>query len=127
MNGMPPNPSSLTIAKESIAMSKETGDKNFRLMAMAMMAVTGIATVLHVGHLLWRDMTAKCDKEHDKNEERARKPRQHPECDEEQDVDRHDSGSEKSWVRKARVTARTAEGEKVWSEHHSHQNHSRQH
>jgi hypothetical protein len=67
MNGLPPNPSSLTIAKESIAMSKETGDKNFRLMAIAMMVVTGLATVLHVGHMLWRDMNCYRDRDHDRN------------------------------------------------------------
>ncbi len=58
MNGLPPHNGPMAIAKESIAMSKETGDKTFQVMAMVMMAAGGLATLLHAGHVIFRDMTA---------------------------------------------------------------------
>jgi hypothetical protein len=107
-----PNHDSLTaVAKESIAMSKETGERSFQWMALAMMVVTGLATMLHAGHVLWRDMKAK----HGKEQERAepeRQPRK-PEADEEL---RLHNQPETNWVKKARVSERPPEGEKVWAQ-----------
>ena len=37
-------------------MGKETGDRNFKLIAMAMMGVTGLATLFHAVHTLMRDL-----------------------------------------------------------------------
>jgi hypothetical protein len=39
-----------------MAMGKESGDKTFRLMAVAMMAVTGMAAMLHAVHTVYKDM-----------------------------------------------------------------------
>jgi hypothetical protein len=39
-----------------MAMGKESGDKTFRLMAVAMMAVTGMAAMLHAVHAVYKDM-----------------------------------------------------------------------
>jgi hypothetical protein len=55
MNSTPPqNP--LTIARESLQMSKDSGDRTFRLVALAMMVGTGLGALLQAGHMLWRDL-----------------------------------------------------------------------
>jgi hypothetical protein len=55
MNALPPhNP--LMIANQSMQMGKESGDKNFRLVALVMMAATGLGVLLQAGHALWRDL-----------------------------------------------------------------------
>jgi hypothetical protein len=55
MNSTPPqNP--LTIARESMQMSKDSGDRTFRLVALAMMVGTGLGALLQAGHMLWRDL-----------------------------------------------------------------------
>jgi hypothetical protein len=122
MNGLPPNPSPLTIAKESLAMSEKTGDKAFMKIALGLMALTGLATLIHACHAIYRDLKPKCD--YDRSA-RAYPPPRLVESGEEQP--RRDDGPDSSWVRKARVSDRPAEGEKVWAERHSHQDSARQH
>jgi hypothetical protein len=56
MTGMQPHDTPLAVAKESMAMGKESGDRTFKIMAIAMMAVTGLATLFHAVHTLWRDV-----------------------------------------------------------------------
>jgi hypothetical protein len=107
-----PNHNSLTaVAKESIAMSKETGDRSFQVMALAMMVVTGLVTMLHAGHVLWRDMKPKRGREHDPVETE----RQPCKIDARDEVRRPDE-SEMSWVEKTRVSERPPEGEKAWAQ-----------
>ena len=54
MNGLPPN-NPLTIAKESMQMGKESGDRTFRLVALVMMAATGLGVLLQAGQTILRD------------------------------------------------------------------------
>lgn len=55
MNVMPPqNP--LLIAEKSMQMGKESGDRNFRWVALVMMAATGLGVLLQAGHTIWRDL-----------------------------------------------------------------------
>jgi hypothetical protein len=111
MNGMPNHNSLTAVAKESIAMSKETGDRSFQVMALVMMVVTGLATMLHAGHVLWRDMKPKRGREHQTAEPEGQ-PRR-TEADEEL---RPHNEPETNWVKKARVSDRPAEGEKLWAQ-----------
>ncbi len=124
MNGLPPHNGPMAIAKESIAMSKETGDKTFQIMAMVMMAAGGLATLLHAGHVIYRDMTAKRGRNYERDdgpaERTPRLPREEP--------PEHAAGNdhEGSWVHKARVGER-AGSPKAWTEHAARPGHSRQH
>jgi hypothetical protein len=114
----------LAIAKESLAMSEKTGDKNFMRMAIGLMALTGLGTLFHALHEIYRDLKPR--RENDKPE-RAYQPPRPEEYDEEPHRHQRGDSPEKSWVRKARVGERPAEGEKVWADHGSRRNHSRHH
>lgn len=111
MNGLPIHNPLAAAAKESIAMSKETGDKNFRLLAMVMMGVSGVAAIMHAGHVIWRDLKPARDKDHATPE---RVQQTYPE------MHRHEShlGGEPqvSWVHKARVAERHAGSPVRWTE-----------
>ncbi len=122
MSVLPHQPSPLSIAKESLAMSEQTGDKNFQRMAIGLMAVTGLATFAHVIHEIWRDLRPK--REAAKAEPAYQPPRRAEYDDEPGD---HDQGRQRSWVQKSRVSERQAEGEKSWTEHSGRQRPARQH
>jgi hypothetical protein len=121
MTVMPPHPSTLAIAKESLAMSEKTGDKTFMRIAIGLMALTGLGTILHAVHEIYRDLVPKRETARPTF---AKASAGRPEYDEEQH--RRDDGPDRSWVRKARVNERPAEGEKVWAEHRGHQDEARQ-
>ena len=104
-------------------MSEKTGDKAFMRMALGLMALTGLATLIHAVHEIYRDLKPK--RENDKPE-RAYPPPRLVASDEEQH--RRDDGPEdRSWVHKVRLSERAAEGEKLWSEHRQHQGQARYH
>jgi hypothetical protein len=57
---MPPSPSTVDVARETLDMSKHTsGDRTFRLMAIAMMVVTAVATGVHALHSVYRDIRGR--------------------------------------------------------------------
>lgn len=121
MSVIPHNSNTLTIAKESLAMSEKTGDKNFQRMAIGLMALTGLGTLLHAIHEMYRDLKPKREKA---------KP-ELPACsaDEHDQIrqHRHEATPDESWVQKARVGDRPGEGERVWADSISRQTQSRQH
>ena len=124
MSGLPPHNDPMAIAKESIAMSKQTGDKTFHIMAMVMMAAGGLATLLHAGHVIYRDMTAS--RRNNQERDAARTDRAASPSREE--PPEHAAGTDHrgSWVYKARVAER-AGGPKTWTEHAARPSHARQH
>lgn len=103
-------------------MSEKTGDKAFMQMALGLMALTGLATLIHAAHEIYRDLKPK--------RETDRPARAYPtlrlaEPNEEQH--RRDDGPQTSWVSKARVSDRPAERERLWADHNSRQAQVRQH
>ena len=121
MNGLPNNAPLTTIAKESLAMSKESGDKTFKIVAMVMMAASGLATLLHAGHVIFRDMKGK------REQAPASRPAvpKRPEPEDEPHGESDDP--DRSWVAKARVGGRADGQEKRWAEHRGHRAPARQH
>ena len=103
-------------------MSEKTGDMTFMRMAIGLMALTGLATIFHTVHEIYRDFKPK--RENDKPA-RAYPPPRLVEPDEERY--RRDDGPDSSWVHKARVSERPAEGERQWTNHASRQGQTRQH
>jgi len=103
-------------------MSEKTGDKAFMKMALGLMALTGLATIFHACHEIYRDLKPKREAD---RPARAYPPPRLVEPDEGQH--RRDDGPDSSWVHKARVSDRPAEGERLWAERHSHQTQARQH
>jgi len=63
MYGMTPHTSPLTIARESISMSKETGSQVFQTVAMVSMVAMALASLTSAGHVLLRDLNRKYDAE----------------------------------------------------------------
>jgi hypothetical protein len=120
MNGLPPHNAPMALAKESIAMSKQTGDKTFQIMAMVMMAAGGLATLLHAGHVIYRDMTAGRRRDDGPTVRPARPSREEP--------PEHAAATDHqgSWVHKARVAER-ASSPKPWVEQAARTGHARQH
>ncbi len=109
MSVIPQHTSTLTIAKESLAMSEKTGDKTFQRMALGLMALTGIGTLLHAVHEIYRDMQPK--RENSKPGLPAPAVEQSHERPHAQEPT-----SDESWVRKGRVSELPAEGDRVWAE-----------
>lgn len=123
MNGLPPHNGPMALAKESIAMSKETGDKTFQIMAMVMMAAGGLATLLHAGHVIYRDMMAGRGRDH----QRAGGPAERPQSLPAHEPTEYDEAEHRpSWVHKARVAERP-DSPKAWTEHAARHGHARQH
>lgn len=115
MNGSPSNAPLTSIAKESLAMSKETGERTFKIVAMVMMAASGLATLLHAGRVIIRDMNSGESRPSGGHSP----PRPLPIADaRDEDVL---ADPERSWVEKARVGDRAnAEGRR-WAERHGRQ------
>ena len=72
MNGMAPHPSALTIAKESMAMSKESGSQVFQTVAMVSMVAMALASLTSAGHVLLRDLNRKYESERGQGHGRGR-------------------------------------------------------
>lgn len=53
----------LTIAKESMAMSRETGSQVFQTVALVSMVAMALASLTSAGHVLLRDLNRKYDAE----------------------------------------------------------------
>lgn len=123
MNGLPPHNAPMALAKESIAMSKQTGEKTFQIMAMVMMGVSGLATLWHAGHVIYRDMTSG-RRTQERDATQAIRPASPPR----EETPEHAAGSDHqdSWVHKARVAER-AGSPKPWAEHAARPGSARQH
>ncbi len=72
MNGMSPHPSALAIAKESMAMSKDSGCRVFQTVAMVSMVAMALASLTSAGHVLLRDLSRKYESERDQGHGRGR-------------------------------------------------------
>lgn len=72
MSVMPPHPNALTIAKESMAMSKESGSHVFQTVAMISMVAMALASLTSSGHMLLRDLNKKYEGDKDKGQGRGR-------------------------------------------------------
>jgi hypothetical protein len=104
MNGMQhTNANPVAVAQESLKMGKETGDRHFKFIALIMMAATGLATLLHAGHVVWRDMREdrKASRGNGRSEPNGEK-RYANAVVEEQPL----GGKERSWVEKAQLRER---------------------
>lgn len=112
MNVVTSQPTTMTVAKESLAMAEQTGDKTFQRMALAMMALTGIGTLLHAVHNLYRDIHPKRDT--------AKPPPAAPHGDPPPQQDFAGSRSHN-----ARTNDRPAESERRWTDTISRQGHGR--
>ena len=124
MNGLPPHNDTMAIAKESIAMSKQTGDKTFQIMAIVMMAAGGLATLLHAGHVIFRDMTAGRGRKYQRDDGPPERPASPP-PDQSTWHDEAEHGP--SWVHKVRIGERPDGTSKAWTEHAARHGHVRQH
>jgi hypothetical protein len=49
-------PNTVNVANESLRMAEKTGDKKFNIIAIGLMAITGVATMLHALHSIVRDL-----------------------------------------------------------------------
>jgi len=65
MSGMSPHPSALTIAKESMAMSRDSGCRVFQTVAMVSMVAMALASLTSAGHVLLRDLNKRYESERD--------------------------------------------------------------
>ena len=106
MTALPPHPSSLSLAKESLVMSEKTGDKNFQRMATGLMALTGIGTLLHLCHEILRDLRPKRETGDSGHTDRPTVPQWQEEP--------HQFGRpDQYWVARTGVSERSADGEKT--------------
>ena len=128
MNVVPPN-NPLTIAKESMQMGKESGDKTFRLVALVMMAATGLGVLLQAGHTIWRDMCgSRRDREYGRRETRPQPDLSEHDAPASEDMaSRHEApGTEGRWTGKTEQARRTPEGGQQWTAYSDRQDRVRQ-
>jgi hypothetical protein len=115
MNPMPHHANNtMEVAKETLAMSEKSGDRSMKIMGMVLLAMTGLATMLHAGHAIYRDLFAGSGNKVQKGGEPAPSKAAHQflgRSAEEGAGERSAAGTEGSWVRKARLTERTPTGE----------------
>ncbi len=112
MSTLPPQPNTLTIAKESLAMSERTGDKNFQRMAIGLMALTGLGTLLHVIHEICRDMQLRRGKTQLPTVEFLPPSAAPPEPA----FYQHAAVPAGGWVHRTRSGEHHPEGERAWTE-----------
>jgi hypothetical protein len=115
MNPMPQHANAtLDVAKETLAISEKSGDRSIKFIGLLMLGMTGLATMLHAGHAIYRDLFAAKGKK-DQGQGNPSSPKSSPESPviEEPPYGHHDADPERSWVRKARLTERTAAGEQA--------------
>ena len=124
MSVLPQHPSTLSIAKESLAMSEKTGDKNFQRMAIGLMALTGLGTLFHALHQIYRDLKPKYPND---NRSRREPPSSPSPRDEQPYEDRPDDDPKERWVQRTRVGERYADGDKGWAERLGPEEHGRGH
>ena len=118
---VPPPNSPLSIAKESMTMGKESGEKTFKLLALVMMASAGLTTLLHAAHMVWRDMVdTRRDREYGRRGGRPQQP-DFPEYEaptREEMPPRYEApGTERRWTGKAEEGQRTPKGAQPWTDY----------
>jgi hypothetical protein len=123
-----PTSNTIDIARESMRMDKDGGGKAFRMMAIAMMVVTAVATGIHALHSVWRDMRGRRDYGHD--------DRRSPSAMEEPQYDHSDRGGGKSrakesdpeqrWARREESRGRYPQGQEGWADYQREQSHGRE-
>lgn len=72
MHGLSPPPNALTVAKESMAMSRDSGCRAFQTVAMVSMVAMALASLTSAGHVLLRDLNRKYEAERDQGHGRGR-------------------------------------------------------
>ena len=127
MNGMPPN-NPLTIAKESMQMSKDSGDRTFRLVALVMMAATGLGVLAQAAHMLWRDM--RDERRYRRANARWCPPEDVPDREAPNRAElpsrQEEPAPERRWTGRTESARRTPEGEEQWTAYSGHKGHMRQ-
>ena len=119
----------MEVAKETLAMSEKSGDRSMKIMGMILLGMTGLATVLHAGHAIYRDLFAAKGKNVQKDNDPSPPNVAHQffgRTAEEGEGERCAPGAEGSWVRKARLTDRAPAGEQArpsYRDRHGHAHH----
>lgn len=104
----------MEVARETLAMSEKSGDRSMKIMGMILLAMTGLATVLHAGHAIYRDLFAARGKKVQKVDDPPPPNAAHQffgRTAEEGAGEGGATGTEGSWVRRARLTDRAVGGE----------------
>jgi len=112
MNGVPPQNNPLSIAKESMTMGKESGDKTFKLLALVMIASAGMATLFHAVHMVWRDMRGGGERSrgNGRTSHAQAMPQYADSGSGEMQPPEAETGAERNWVRTAGRSERASEG-----------------
>ena len=105
-------------------MSEKTGDKNFQRMAIGLMALTGLGTLFHVLHEIYRDLKPKYQSD---NRSRREPPPYTNQREEPPYEDRPNDDPKGRWVQRSRVSERHADGDKGWVERVGSEDYGRRH
>jgi len=105
-------------------MGKESGDRNFKLIALAVMAATGIATLLHAAHVVWRDLREERTQGR-RNDRRPPFPDKAPPVEYASGEAEPQDHDQRSWVRRARLTEPTPASEHLRPEYRDQHGHGR--
>src|ERR1700735_1495257 len=123
MRHPPASSTTVDVARETLEMSKQTaGDRTFRLMAIAMMVVTAVATGVPALHSVYRDIRGRQEaREYD---QARRRPYPSPEepaygyTEREWTPSRRDEPErERSWSRREERRGRGPQADERWTEY----------
>ncbi len=112
MNPLPQHANNtLDVAKQTLAISEKSGDRTLRIFGYIMLAVTGLGTLIHASHAIYRDLfSKKAQGEHGQSHRGPERTPRHNDDDEPQAAS-NANGQQGSWVRKARLTERQPAGD----------------
>jgi hypothetical protein len=131
MRPMPPSPSTVDVARETLDMSKHTsGDRAFRLMAIAMMVVTAVATGAHALHSVYRDIRGRREaREYDQSRRRPYSLQEEPayrSAERESAPSwRSETEQDRNWSRREELRGRGPQADERWTEYRPQQSNGR--
>lgn len=100
----------LDAAKETLGIAEKSGDRSIKILGLLMLGMTGLATMLHAGHAIYRDLFASKGRKGEGASHPAT-PSARPESPAIDEMLYQGADAERSWVQKARLSDRPPAGE----------------
>ena len=121
MSGLPHQPSTYSVARESLQIGERTGDRTFKIIGLVMMAATGLGTLLHSIRTFMRDI--RDDRRRTSADHHATEPIENPDFAAHRSsrgLPDRDDDADLTWGRKAARSGRAPHQSHAQAVHHEH-------
>lgn len=124
MNPLPQHANyTLDAAKETLGIAEKSGDRSIKILGLLMLGMTGLATMLHAGHAIYRDLFAGKGRKGE-GPSHPSTPKSHQESLDIDETPHQGAEAERSWVRRAGLGERVPAGEHARPVHRDRQSHA---